>query len=64
MKTFNFLKSVLPFVALLCVLTSCDKEDTDGNVSTYAGTAIPGFADGKTNVAQFGFSNTITCSMN
>jgi hypothetical protein len=33
----------------------------DGNVSTYAGTAIPGFADGKTNVAQFGFSNTITC---
>jgi sugar lactone lactonase YvrE len=32
-----------------------------GNVSTYAGTEIEGFADGKSNVAQFGLSNSITC---
>ena len=36
MKTFNFFKSVVPFVALsLCFLTSCSKDDNDGNVSTY-----------------------------
>jgi hypothetical protein len=58
MKTFKFLKSIVPFVALsFCLLTSCDKDKNDGNVSTYK---VSGDASGAQVVPAFFTTATAT----